>query len=298
MSEYEKKVKKIDLNDWTKTDFLLENINMLREKQTVLLDLNDILLLKPSGIITLLVFSQLIYNKTNKRVKLINVNSNILAYIYRNNLLQNSSIEVDISSVQWNDFKNPTHFSSIIDLKKISSKQEMKEARKEIKQAMSIWFSEDKYKKYIRKIDTMFVELCSNSLEHSTGSEEMGECYFMLQKKSKISSTYIYLVIADLGIGIKEHIQKKLGKIYDCDKDYIYKALEDGFTGRKDDSGGFGLQEAQDTIAKFNGTLRLKSSRGFVNIGVIREGINDIECEHSILGTQIEIILENEHKKY
>ncbi len=285
-----------DINDWDKADNFMKAIESIGIGMKVVIDFTNIDIVKPSGLMMLILLTHTIYSKTKTTVGIRNVDSNIYTYMDKNNFFRDLPLTVEQESIKWDIYKKREQYSPIVELTRIDSGKLRKQTRLQIREALKIWFSEEKFKEHIGSIETIFMELCNNSLEHSTGTEEMGSCYFMLQKYVRRNFIEISLVIGDTGIGIKKHIQKKHGELYSNDTDYLYAALQNGFSGRDDGSGGFGLQKIKDNIARFNGDITIKSLKGFITMGINSSRTEDKNCKFDTIGTQIEIILRNEYK--
>ncbi|WP_445478305.1 hypothetical protein ACULLL_18855 [Lysinibacillus irui] len=277
-----------DINDWFQIDPSLTKFDHLALGQTVILDFERTEFLDPKGVIMLLTISQSIYNKTKKKLEIRNIRSDLLSYLERINLFKIKLFEIDLKTLIWDKYGRGIFSESVIEIRKIKSLVDKQILAEDVQEILSIWFPEGKYKHLRYNALLTLLELCGNSLEHSSlARDEIGECLFMLQKYTKRDYIEICMVVADFGIGIKDHLIRKYGNLYEYDYQYIEEALK-GKSGRIDGSGGMGFKAIRQTAKNNNGILMVKSNKGIVSID---ENVNIYEAEHSTIGTQCSIVL-------
>ena len=179
------------------------------------------------------------------------------------------------------------HFDSVIEITHIASPESKIRFVVGVKELLEMWFPEDKYRSLKHSTLSSLMELCGNSLEHCHFSDSPGHCFVMMQKNVTGDYIEVNLVTADIGVGIRNHQERKYGVLYDSDHEYITKALS-GTSGRLDNTGGLGLQTIQNLIKEHNGELSIRSGKGLVRI--CEESIF-FEGDFSTPGTQCSITL-------
>ena len=115
-------------------------------------------------------------------------------------------------------------------------------------------------------------ELCNNALQH--GKNELG-AYVVADRTSGRDGGQLRLAIADLGIGIPEHIRSRHPEWQD-DTSAIARAIERGVSGTGDTYRGNGFSEVFDEAlqtdlvkARSAASVDIRSGRGRVNVELV-----------------------------
>jgi hypothetical protein len=122
--------------------------------------------------------------------------------------------------------------------------------------------------------DAMFAavsELCNNALQH--GRNELGA--YVLAERTSESNGQLRLAIADLGIGVPEHIRSQHPEWHD-DTAAIARAIERGVSGTGDPHRGNGFSEVFDEAlqtdlvkARSAAEIDIRSGRGRVSVELV-----------------------------
>ncbi|OZQ67685.1 hypothetical protein CA600_08390 [Paenibacillus sp. VTT E-133280] len=275
------------INDWFFLDNILQDLHDLHEVQEIELDFYFLFDVHPKGVVMLLTISNNLFQITNTKIKIKNIYSGVLSYLEKIKFLNSDLFNIDYDSIIFEDVLERPIYDSGIDITHITSPKEKIKLVSDVKEMLEIWFPEDKYRMLKHSTLSSLMELCGNSLEHSGLSESSGSCFVMMQKSLLRDFIEVNIVTTDLGIGIKNHQERKYGTLYSNDYQYIKKALA-GISGRLDNTGGFGLQTIQNSIKENNGQLIIKSGRGTVSIS---NENSHIEGQYSLPGTQCAITL-------
>ncbi|NLI13807.1 hypothetical protein [Pelotomaculum propionicicum] len=250
-------------------------------------DMSNITFIKPGGAILLLLMCKQVWGKTLCKVRLDNLRFNVQSYLNRIDFFKNDFVYTNDRLSLWSKFGRNDRSLSVIEITRILNPMDVAKFRETAKTITNKWFPGDNLKPEREKFSTMIMEICNNSLEHSTGSEEMGECYGLLQVYSHSEKPEISVSIGDLGIGIRTHLKKKYSWVYNSDSATIKKVLE-GLSGRLDGTGGMGIPFIKNTTVELKGTLIIRSGRGIVSVGNMAK---TSEFVGSFPGTQYQIIL-------
>lgn len=106
-------------------------------------------------------------------------------------------------------------------------------------------------------------ELCGNAVEHGQGRTG---CYVAAQRYRTGPS--LQLAIADLGIGIPEHLRQRYPDLKD-DGAAIMRATQEGVSGTGDQHRGYGFSQVIEEAAAADvpfGVLIIRSGRGLVQV--------------------------------
>lgn len=277
------------LNDWKyKIDGICWRIEKLSNGNEVTLDIDKISFIKPQGTIMLLLICKAIWDKTSVKVKIDNINPSVHAYLDRVNFFEFPFLFTDNKLSWWSKYTRNPSSTSVIEITRISSAIESANYKNKIKNILETWFPDRKNSKYCDEVSTMVSEICNNSLEHSLGTGDIGECYCQLQKfTTKHGAPEIVIAIGDVGVGIRQHLQNSHNWIQNSDILCIKKIL-DGLSGRADGSGGMGIPFIKDIVLKTNGTFIIRSGKAVVEIS---NSIRPIKFNSSFPGTQSLLIL-------
>lgn len=275
-----------DLNGWIeKMDTVYWRVSKLRDGQFVNLNLSNIKFFRPSGVILLLLICIDIFGKTNNTVMLIGLDDNVLAYLERVGFLEYDFIKLDLSLPWWKRFPRISAKSlSIIEITQIGSSADVADFAERVNEILNVWYPGKDRELYRGNVNTIIMEICNNSIDHSSEIEgNYGECFCMLQKYTHRNRIVeVSLSIGDLGIGIREHLTKRHGWSRSSEAEYIQMAI-DGLSGRMDDSGGLGLPRIKSITSKNNGVLLVKSGKGAI---ILDDEIKLINFNHGFNGTQ------------
>ena len=266
-----------------KIDTLCWRISKLRIGQSVNLILGDIKFLRPSGVIFLLLICIDIYEKTKNVISLNGLDDNVMAYLERVGFFNFNYIKIYQSLPWWKRLAINSRSLSVIEITQIDSAGAVADFAERVNEILNVWFPGKHRELYRGNVITVIMELCNNSIDHSSGIEGLnGKCFCMLQKYTHANRVEVSLSIGDLGIGIREHLRKRHGWVATSEAEYIHKAL-DGLSGRMDDSGGFGLPRIKAITSKNNGLLIVRSGKGAVTL---EDTLSQYNFKHSFSGTQ------------
>ncbi|MFA4133860.1 MULTISPECIES: hypothetical protein [unclassified Brevibacillus] len=275
------------INDWFMLDNFLKKLDCIYEVNEIELDFYYLHNIHPKGIVMLLTVSNNIFKLTQAKIKIININSEVLSFLEQVNFFKNDLFDIDYTSVVWDEIRERPFYESVIEITQVNSHEGKIRLVSKIKDMLEIWFPEDKYRSLKHSTLSSVMELCGNSLEHSETTINFGKCFVLMQKSIEREYIEMNLVTTDLGIGIKLHQERRYGVLYKNDHEYIEKALT-GTTGRLDGTGGFGLQTIQILIGENFGELLIRSGRGTVSVS---DGFQYAEGEYGTIGTQCAITL-------
>jgi len=274
------------INDSTKIiDSIAWQIGKLRNGEKVILNLSEVTFIEPSGSIFLVILCRQIYNLTNERVELKNINYDLNNYLKRiefPRIVENWAF-IKTNSWLYNINISTRSKTTVIELTQLKKgdKRDLYTFNKMCREIIEKWFGYEQYEEYRERSLTVIREACSNAIEHSES-----DAYVTLQKYS-YPKTKIMISVGDLGIGIKEHLKRVHGWVGKNDVDFIKQALS-GKSGRTDKEGGFGLKTIQGITSKQNGEIRIRSGKGLI---IINEGVKEYIFNHNFPGTQYTIIL-------
>ena len=277
-----------DLNNWfKKIDGLCWKLYKLKIGQQVVLDMQKTIFIRPSGAMMVLLLCIEIYNRTGERVRLDNLKADVLAYLERIDLFKFNIVYTDSRLSIWRKMNRGNKSLSVIEITEIKDPSDVNAFRKRSQEIIQRWFSDEDLKSDCDKISTIIFELCNNSLEHSTGTQEMGTCYGILQVYKHQNGPEITLTIGDLGIGIRNHLKIKHSWVYNSDAITIKKVLN-GLSGRLDGSGGIGLPTVKHRTRELNGNLYIRSGRAVVGL---EDELRVAEFDGSFPGMQSHIVI-------
>lgn len=278
-----------NLNEWKeKMDGICWRINKLRLGDHVTLNMTKIMFIKPQGTIMLLLICNRIWNITGAKVKITKINPAVQSYLERADFFNYSFVYTENKISLWNMFNRNTNSLSIIEITHIKSPNDSANLKRRVQSILETWFPDRISAQYCSRVSTMISEICNNSLEHSKGYTDMGECYFVLQRYTHAGKPEIVIAIGDIGVGIRHHLKFKYNWVSDSDVLCIKKILR-GLSGRLDGSGGMGIPFIKSTISNYNGTFLIRSGKGYVEV---KDHISSNEFQNSFPGTQSLIILD------
>lgn len=281
-------IKITDLNCWIdKMDSVFWQISKLKNGQSVDINLKNISFIRPSGVILLLLICKEIFDKTRNVISITGLNESVVAYLERVGFLEYDFVNISLNIPWWKRLTKSAKSYSVIEISEMSSYNDVANFAEKANEIFIEWFPGKKYEIYRANVNTIIMEICNNSIDHSSGCEGInGKCYCMLQRYNHLYSLQnrveICLSIGDLGIGIRDHLRKKHGWVGSSESEYIEKAIG-GLSGRSDESGGLGLPRIKSITSENNGLLLLRSGKGAVKLD---DSINHIDCKHGFRGTQ------------
>lgn len=278
-----------NINEWKqKIDGICWRINKLTFGQQVTLDMEKITFLRPQGAIMLLLICNRIWDLTGKEVNLIKIDQSVHAYLERVNFFEISYAYTDNKLLLWNRLNRSVESQTVMEITHVKTPIDSAKIKTRVGDILENWFPERRKTKFCSEVATMVTEICNNSLEHSKGHNEMGECYCMLQKYSILGKPEIAIAVGDIGVGIRHHLKLTHKWVQDSDVLSIKKVIS-GLSGREDGSGGMGIPFIKNTISSYNGSFAIRSGKGIVEV---HESVIASEFQNSFPGTQTLLILD------
>ncbi len=276
-----------DLNIWrNKIDFIIRYISKLNAGSEVFLNMEKNAELKPQGIVMLALICQLVYNKSEIKVCFNNLKPET-----SHQLLSLGFFDYPFSYIKSKGglFNKKAEKYSSYDTKltHICKPADVSIFNNKINELISSCFPRTSH---LKSISTIITELCNNSLEHSRGYDEMGDCYCAIQKYVYSGKSAISICIGDLGVGIRNHLKLKYAHIPNSDIYCIRKVLG-GLSGRQDGSGGMGIPFIKDKVNKNQGQFHIRSGKGLLEFGA-DNGFRKFEFITPFPGTQSLIIIQ------
>lgn len=277
-----------NVNDWfQKIDGLCWRLQKMCKGQRVFLNLHKINFIKPGGGVMLVLTCLAIWNRTGNVVTLTNVRPDLLAYLQRMNFFDYDFVQTNCGLSLWRRFRGVHRSDRLIEITRVQNPRDVADFRNNAQSILEHWFPDKGMKSDRAKFSTAIMELCNNSLEHSTGTDQLGECFAVLQVYSYQGRPEISVSIGDIGIGVKSHLKRKYPQLTKSDVSFIEKAVS-GLSGRLDNSGGMGLPTVKETAQNLLGKLVIRSGRGVLAVG---SDIMKAEFINPFPGTQCQVIL-------
>lgn len=282
-----------DINNWTKLDNVCWKISKLSFGQHIAFNLKGINFLNPSGILMLFLLCMEVNNRTSEKVKLLHVNSNLQRYLKRVKFYDYDFAYSDVSETWWS--WPSLNLDTGIQLSCIDKPHDVGELAEKTKKILYKWFPSPTLNRYRDKAITVLMEMCNNSIEHSSLDNEYGTCYCTIQKYNHMSGPCIFIAVGDLGIGIRQHLVRRYRWICNTDAEYIKEAIA-GRSGRLDGTGGLGLRMIKEITSDYRGNLIIRSGKGAI---LVDNEVRSFDAKHGFPGTQCTIILRPEtHLSY
>lgn len=275
-------------NKWeSPIDVLCKAIIDLRSGQELTISLRYTSFLKPSGVIILFLTALFGFNKSNNRVRIIDINKNLFVYLERMDFFKNPFVYTTEELLGWERFARNNNSKRVIEITRLSCPKDIFSVITKTREILKAWFPEQKYEEYCNNVSNILMEICGNSIEHSKLPDKKSECFFLLQQYNEGEG--IAISVGDLGIGVRNHIMKRHIINNPTDSNYILQALSGQINGRPDGSGGMGLTRVRQITDNYKGQLFLRSGQGMVKFE------NNNYTKHSFLlpfpGTQCSINL-------
>lgn len=233
-------------------DSLYSLLSDIRSAQYVL-DLRNIVFLKPMGIMALVLTARHIAEKSGYPIRLIGLDRDLLAYLERVNLFQvaNKWIELD-SELPEQKWERNLQTPNLLELTPITNALDVATVMERAELIFSRWLQLPNLGSLLKVIS----ELCSNIYQHS--GDPYG--FVMIQRYRVVSRNEVDVVLAagDRGQGIRGSLSARYPELGTEPPAYIQAALE-GSTSRHTGRGGLGLRTVEETVAKEGGYIWLRS---------------------------------------
>lgn len=269
-----------------KIDGFLAQVEKVQADEQLSLDLGKIEFINPSNLIMLITTSRVIFDVTGKKVKWVNVSSDVSAYLERINISNVDFIDFKLPSV-WERLYRGSHKSNtLIELQTIDDWKGCGDAVKRTKEILLQWFP-NQLGRSTNEICSLLSETAENSIDHSSPSPGHGYCYYILQKYHKEGKDQIQIAVGDIGIGIRSSLKRIAPDFVSNDVLAIKRALFQGMSGRPDKSGGLGYKRVREIIKQRGGTIHIRSGYGSITYSAHSEEQQNTEHRCSFPGTQI-----------
>ena len=269
-----------------KIDGFLAQVDKVHADEQASLDFGKVEFINPSNLIMLVTTSRVIFDRTGKRVKWINISRDVSAYLER----------IDINNVDFIDFKLPSAWErlyrgtrkskTLIELQTINDWKSCGDAVKLTKEILIRWFPEQ-LGETTNGICSLLKETAENSIDHSSDPSGQGYCFYVLQKYHKEGKNQIEIAVGDIGIGIRNSLKRVAPDFVSSDLLAIKRALFQGMSGRPDKSGGLGYRRVREILKQRDGTIQIRSGFGSITYSAHSEKQQNTEHRCSFPGTQI-----------
>lgn len=269
-----------------KIDGFLTQIEKIPAGEQVSLDMEKIKFINPSNLIMLITTSRVIFDKTCKRVKWINVSSDVSAYLERINISNVDFIDFKLPSVWERLYRGSRKSNTLIELQIIADWKGCGDAVKRTKEILLQWFP-NQLGRPTNDICSLLSETAENSIDHSSVSPGQGYCFYVLQKYHKEGKDQIQIAVGDVGIGIRNSLKRVAPDFVSNDLLAIKRALFQGMSGRPDKSGGLGYRRVREILTQRGGTIHIRSGYGSITYSAHSEEQQNTEHRCSFPGTQI-----------
>lgn len=270
-------------------DNLYWRLSRLCPDEKLAFDVSGLKFIRPIAVISLLLAAKQAFELNRQRVRMFNLNEEVLKYLERINFFESEFVYTTESLPFWKKWNRSENSLTVLEIARLQNPSNVFNLKEKVENILEAWFTGKDLKTYRESAVKAIVEICNNSIEHSRLNfyeVEYGECYCILQKYTRNSGSEIAIAIGDLGVGIRAHLKAKYNWNHN-DVFYILKALE-GISGRKNGAGGLGLRRTQEIIRQFGGSLAVKSGKGIV---VYEQDYETRVLYHSFKGTQCMINL-------
>lgn len=217
------------------------------------LNLENNRFIKPTGIMAITLLARHISKQSGYPVHLINLDSDLLAYLERVNLFDIAGkwlkLDDELPERRWD--RNP-QTANLLELTPITNAIDVATVMERAEAIFSRWLQLPNLGSLLKVIS----ELCSNVYQHS--GDPHG--FIMIQRYRVVSRNEVDVVLAvgDMGRGIRGSLAAKHPQPGDEPLNYIQAAM-DGSTSRHTGRGGLGLRTVEETVAKEGGYVWLRS---------------------------------------
>lgn len=217
------------------------------------LNLENNRFIKPTGIMAITLLARHISKQSGYPVHLINLDSDLLAYLERVNLFDIAGkwlkLDDELPERRWD--RNP-QTANLLELTPITNAIDVATVMERAEAIFSRWLQLPNLGSLLKVIS----ELCSNVYQHS--GDPHG--FIMIQRYRVVSRNEVDVVLAvgDMGRGIRGSLAAKHPQLGDEPLNYIQAAM-DGSTSRHTGRGGLGLRTVEETVAKEGGYVWLRS---------------------------------------
>lgn len=269
-----------------KIDGFLAQVEKVFVDEQVSLDVGKIEFISPSNLIMLITTSRVIFDKTGKRVKWINVSNDVSAYLERINISNVDFIDFKLPSVWERLYRGSRKSNTLIELQIIADWKGCGDAVKRTKEILLKWFP-NQLGRPTNDICSLLSETAENSIDHSSVSPGQGYCFYVLQKYHKEGKDQIQIAVGDVGIGIRNSLKRAAPNFVNNDLLAIKRALFHGMSGRLDKSGGLGYKRVREILKQRGGTIQIRSGYGSIIYSAYSEKQQNMEHRCSFPGTQI-----------
>lgn len=269
-----------------KIDGFLAQVEKVSADEQVSLDLSKIEFINPSNLIMLITTSRVIFDRTGKKVRWINVSSDVSAYLERINISNVAFIDFKLPSVWERLYRGSRKSSTLIELQTIDDWKGCGDAVKQTKAILLRWFPEQ-LGETTNGICSLLKETAENSIDHSSEPSGQGYCFYVLQKYHKEGKDQIEIAVGDVGIGIRNSLKRVAPDFVSNDLLAIKRALFQGMSGRPDKSGGLGYKRVREILKQRDGTIQIRSGYGSISYSAHSEQQQNTEHRCSFPGTQI-----------
>lgn len=233
-------------------DSLYSLLSDIRSAQYVL-DLGNIVFLKPMGIMALVLTARHIAEKSGYPIRLIGLDRDLLAYLERVNLFQvaNKWIELDSELPEQKWERNP-QTPNLLELTPITNAVDVASVMERAELIFSRWLQLPNLGSLLKVIS----ELCSNIYQHS--GDPHGFILIQKYQYNSRSEVDVIMAVGDMGKGIRGSLYTKHPEIGNEPLNFIQAAMN-GSTSRDSGRGGLGLRTVEETVAKEGGYVWLRS---------------------------------------
>lgn len=155
------------------------------------------------------------------------------------------------------------------------------------------WFQDSAViNSYLKQISHYIFQIAGNSLEHSE-KDGYGICYYTFQRLSTKRGTQLKVIFGDTGMGIKNSLKTTNQDLPDYDTTAIKKAFMEGWSSRKDQSGGLGFIAVRNALGKYGGEVSIRSGDAIMHYNSQNEVTSFNKFQYILPGTQTVFSLNN-----
>lgn len=212
----------------------------------------------PYGAVLLLGACRHLAMLTNQPVEVTGLIPEVHAYLRRIDFFERASgtAYTSVSFDQNQDFARSPRSSNVLELVTVESSRDVYVVSERARAILASWLHDARHD--IDRIISLLAEACSNVADHS---EDVG--LVTVQKYERAGCVDVELAIADLGIGIRQSLEKAHGPVANSAAGYIERAIG-GLSSRQDGRGGQGLGAIQRIATTSGGRLHIRSGTGRV----------------------------------
>ena len=264
--------------------------------QPLILDLAFVTFIPPEGIIALTTVARLWHSTTGRRVRLVNLRTEVHGYLERMDVFERCAewLEEEHELADEERYDRSRASVNLLELLPIAgddqqNAQDVTAAVERAGRIVTTWFDADSAA--VGRLLTMLSEIASNVVH----SHDRGFAVIQRYRSREVShvGSRVVIAVGDLGIGIRASLRTRSGipllpdgVSLSTGSDFILHALNLGVT-RRETPAGLGLYLVRSLVEEWQGSLVIRSHDSMIRMSA--DGFERADGLADITGTQVTI---------